>query len=58
MTRRTLRDWTTEELKTEIRKYESPEYWTKRKTRMSVSDNWIQSELDCMCAELGRREEC
>ena len=49
-----LKNWTTEALKKAIRERESPEFAKAR----SVSDQWVQSELDCLCEELGKREEC
>lgn len=52
-----LNTWTTEKLKTEIRRRESPEYADARR-RAGWSDHWTQMELDCLCEELGRREEC
>lgn len=51
----TLSTWTTEALKTEIRELESPDNWMARAGATELEQ---QSQLNKLCEELGRREEC
>lgn len=47
--------WTTAQLKTAVRELESPE---NRFAKAGWSESSIQSRMDYLCEELGRREEC